>query len=34
MGWQQCATVMQIAVIVMPSCSGGGNRVVAWSSSL
>jgi hypothetical protein len=28
--WRQCATVMQTeAVTVMPSCSGGGNVVVA-----
>jgi hypothetical protein len=33
--WRQCAAVMQReAVTVMPSCSGGGNVVVAWSSSL
>jgi hypothetical protein len=28
--WRQCAVVMQRkAVTVMPSCSGGGNVVVA-----
>jgi hypothetical protein len=28
--WRQCATVMQReAVTLMPSCSGGGNVVVA-----
>jgi hypothetical protein len=33
--WRQCAAVMQReAVTVMPSCSGGGNIVVAWSLSL
>jgi hypothetical protein len=33
--WQQCATVMQRdAVIVMLSCSGRGNLVVAWTSSI
>jgi hypothetical protein len=33
--WRQCASVMQReAVNVMPSCSGGGNVVVACSSSL
>jgi hypothetical protein len=33
--WRQCAAVMQReAVTVMPSCSGGGNVVVAWSSSI
>jgi hypothetical protein len=33
--WRQCAAVMQReAVTVMPSCSGGDNLVVAWSSSL
>jgi hypothetical protein len=32
---RQCASVMQReAVTVMPSCSGGGNVVVALSSSL
>jgi hypothetical protein len=32
---RQCAAVMQReAVTVMPSCSGGGNVVVARSSSL
>jgi hypothetical protein len=32
--WRQCAAVMQKeAVTVMPSCSGGGNVVVASSSS-
>jgi hypothetical protein len=32
--WRQCAAVMQReAVNVMPSRSGGGNVVVAWSSS-
>jgi hypothetical protein len=33
--WQQCAAVMQReAVTVMPSFNGGGNVVVALSSSL
>jgi hypothetical protein len=33
--WRQCAAVMRReAVTGMPSCSGGGNVVVAWSSSL
>jgi hypothetical protein len=33
--WRQCAAVMQKeAVAVMPSCCGGCNVVVAWSSSL
>jgi hypothetical protein len=33
--WRQCATVTQReAVTVMPSCSDGGNVVVAWPSSL
>jgi len=33
--WWECAAVMQReAVTVMPSCSGGGNVVVAWSSTL
>jgi hypothetical protein len=28
-GWQQCAAVIQRdTVIVLPSCSGGGNVVV------
>jgi hypothetical protein len=28
--WRQCATVMQReAVTIMPSCSGGGNVVIA-----
>jgi hypothetical protein len=28
--WRQCAAVMQMeAVIIMPSCGGGGNVVVA-----
>jgi len=32
MDWQQCAAVMQmeaVTVTIMPSCSGGGNVVVA-----
>jgi hypothetical protein len=30
MDWRQCAAIMQReAVTVMPSCSGGGNLVVA-----
>jgi len=30
MDWQQCDTIMQReAVTVIPSCSGGGNVVVA-----
>jgi hypothetical protein len=34
MDWRQCAAVMQReAVTVMPSCSGGSNVVVVWSSS-
>jgi hypothetical protein len=33
--WRQCADVMQReAVTVMLSCNGGGNVVVACSSSL
>jgi hypothetical protein len=33
--WGQCAAVIQReAVTVVPSCSGGGNVVVARSSSL
>jgi hypothetical protein len=33
--WRQCAAVMnREAVTYVPSCSGGGNVVVAWSSSL
>jgi hypothetical protein len=33
--WRQCAAVMQReAMTVTPSCSGGGNVVVASSSSL
>jgi hypothetical protein len=33
--WRQCVAIMQMgAVNVMPSCSGGSNVVVAWSSSL
>jgi hypothetical protein len=33
--WRQCAAVMEREeVTFMPSCSGGGNVVVAWSSSL
>jgi hypothetical protein len=33
--WRQCAAVMQReAVTVILSCSGGGNIVVALSSSL
>jgi hypothetical protein len=33
--WRQWAAVMQRdSVTVMPSCNGGGNVVVAWSSSL
>jgi hypothetical protein len=33
--WRQCDAVMQKeAVTVMPSCSGGSNVVVVWSSSL
>jgi hypothetical protein len=32
MDWRQCAAVMQReAVTVMPSCSGGGNVVLACS---
>jgi hypothetical protein len=32
--WRKCAAVMQReAVTVMPSCSGGGIVVAAWSSS-
>jgi hypothetical protein len=33
--WRQCAALMQRhAVTIMPSCSGGGNVVVACTSSL
>jgi hypothetical protein len=33
--WHQCSAVMQRkAVTLMPSCSGGGNVVVPWSSSV
>jgi hypothetical protein len=32
--WRQCAAVTQMEeVTVMPSCSGGGEVVVAWPSS-
>jgi hypothetical protein len=32
--WRQLVAVMQRdAVTIMPSCSGGGNVIVAWSSS-
>jgi hypothetical protein len=35
MDWRKCAAVMQReAVTVMPSCSGGGNVVMVWFSSL
>jgi hypothetical protein len=33
--WRQCAAVAQKeAVTFVPSCSGVGNVVVVWSSSL
>jgi hypothetical protein len=33
--WQQCAAVVhRETVTIMPSCSGGGNIVVVWSSSI